>query len=379
MHLIRFFLLIIIFSTTSFVLAAESAKQALQDLDSINSAIAEIDDWLETASNRQSGAEKNLEEATREVAQVTQAMSSLESVIAEKQGELIDLQAHQNSIAKEISTQQILLQQAIRLAYITSDQSFLKILLNQEDFSESSRMLYYSRLFSEAQTAKIENYQASLIELATVNGNLSTTLIRLNEQQTQLNFQTTELTKARENRASALARVNREIAERNSALQNLEVSQAEIEALLEEIRRAMEGVTSFADVPPFEDARGELPLPTAGQITSQFGSRYGDGNLTRQGIMFSTQSGSPILAVHAGRVVFSDWLRGSGLLVIIDHGDGYMSLYGSNQSLAKRAGEWVDKGEVIATSGDNGIINRPGLYFEIRHRGEAQNPSSWLR
>jgi len=149
MHLTRFFLLSIIFSTTSFVLAAESAKQALQDLDSINSAIAEIDDWLETASNRQSGAEKKLEEATREVAQVTQAMSSLESVIAEKQDELIDLQAHQNSISKEISTQQILLQRAIRLAYITNDQSFLKILLNQENFSESSRMLYYSRLFSE--------------------------------------------------------------------------------------------------------------------------------------------------------------------------------------------------------------------------------------
>jgi murein hydrolase activator len=379
MHLARFFLLSVFISIASLVLAAENAEQAQEDLDAINSAISDISNWLQEASSRQSSAEQQLEAAALEVTQVTQAMTSLENTIAEKQNELIDLQTRQSSITEEISEQQTLLQQAIRVAYITNDQSFLKMLLNQEDFSESSRMLYYSRVFSEAQTAKIENYQASLIELAEVNDNLSMTLAGLNEEQTQLQLQSAELINAQENRATALVRVNAEIAERNSELENLEVSQAEISALIEEIRRAMEGVTSFADVPPFENSRGELPPPTSGQITSRFGSSYGDGNLIRQGIMFGAELGTPIQAVHAGRIVFSDWLRGSGLLVIVDHGEGYMSLYGSNQSLAKQAGEWVDVGDVIATSGNGGATNRPGLYFEIRHRGEAQNPASWLR
>ena len=379
MHLARFFLISVFLTVASLVLAAENAEQAQEDLDAINSAIADINNWLAEASRRQSSAEQRLQSAALEVTQITQAMSSLENAIIEKQIELVDLQTQQNVVTEEISEQQILLQQAIRLAYITSDQSFLKMLLNQEDISESSRMLYYSRVFSEAQTAKIGNYQASLIELGEINDNLSTTLTGLNAEQTQLRLQSEELKGAQENRESALARVNAEISERSNELENLEVSQSEIAALLEEIRRAMEGVTSFADVPPFENVRGDLPPPTSGPITSQFGSRYGDGNLTRQGIMFGAAPGTPIQTVHAGRIVFSDWLRGSGLLVIVDHGEGYMSLYGSNQSLAKQAGDWVDVGDVIATSGDGVASSRPGLYFEIRHRGEAQNPATWLR
>ena len=123
-----------------------------------------------------------------------------------------------------------------------------------------------------------------------------------------------------------------------------------------------------------------------GQLINPFGSRYGDCELRRQGITIEVSEGTPVQAVHSGRVVFSDWLRDSGLLVIVDHGQGYMSLYGANQALSKQAGDWVGAGDIVSTSGIANELagnrensqTRLGIYFEIRHHGEAQDPAQWL-
>ncbi|NKB33356.1 MAG: peptidoglycan DD-metalloendopeptidase family protein [Pseudomonadales bacterium] len=367
------------FSLASSLYGAEQVEQTQQELDSINSAISEISNWLDDASDRQSSAEQQLREAELEVTRVSQAISVLENTVAERETELSNLQAQQATLRSNIETGQTLLSQAIRMAYLSNDQNFVKILLNQEDISESSRMLHYSRVFSDSQINKIESYRNSLNELERVNESLAVTFNELNTQQQQLLSEAEALNDAKENRAGALSALNQDIATRNDELASLESSQAELAALLEEIRRAMEGVTSFADVPPFADERGSLPFPLEGSIATRFGSAYGDGNLIRQGITITAPIGSQVQGVHAGRVVFSDWLRGSGLLVIVDHGNGYMSLYGRNQTLALPAGEWVDVGDTIATSGDGGSSGNAGLYFEIRYRGEAQNPQNWLR
>lgn len=357
----------------------ENLDQSQQELESITTAISSITNWLEEASSQQSVAEQELREAELEVTRISRAINELETAATENQTELIQLQSQQQSLREQVENDRATLQQAIRVAYLTNDQSFLKILLNNEDISESTRMLHYSRVFSETQLSKIASYEATLEELASIDAALSATLAELNNQQQQLQNQASSFEAAKEERSRALVTLNNEIAARNSELTDLENNQAQLEALIAEIRRAMEGVTSFADVPPFTDARGSLPLPVSGSISTPFGSRYGDGNLTRQGITISAETGTPVQAVHAGRVVFSDWLRGSGLLVIVDHGNGYLSLYGANQSLAQEAGDWVDVGDVIATSGDGGPQGSPGIYFEIRHEGQAQNPQNWLR
>lgn len=369
-----------IYTATSFAQEnQENLDQTQQELESVNTAISSIANWLEEASSQQSVAEQELREAEREVTRVSRAVSQLQSTIAENQTQLVQLQNQQQTLNDQVENTRATLQQAIRVAYLTNDQSFLKMLLNHEDISESSRMLHYSRVFSETQLSNIANYQTTLEDLAGIDASLTDTLADLNNQQQQLQSEASALESAKEERSRALVTLNNEIATRSTELAELENNQAQLEALVAEIRRAMEGVSSFADVPPFVDARGSLPQPVNGSISTQFGSRYGDGNLTRQGITISTETGSPVQAVHAGRVVFSDWLRGSGLLVIVDHGNGYLSLYGANQSLTQEAGNWVDVGDTIATSGDGGPQGSPGIYFEIRHEGQAQNPQNWLR
>ena len=140
----------------------------------------------------------------------------------------------------------------------------------------------------------------------------------------------------------------------------------------------MEGVRSFADVPPFASAKGRLTQPLNGRFSSRFGERYGDGNLSRQGITIQAETGTPVRAVHAGLVVFADWLRGSGLLVIIDHGQGFLSLYGGNEALSAIAGNWVDAGDILSTSGTSISSGVDGLYFEIRRNGQPQDPNPWF-
>ena len=140
----------------------------------------------------------------------------------------------------------------------------------------------------------------------------------------------------------------------------------------------------FADIPqhlagaePFADLRGRLNWPLHGKIVERFGAAA-DGERSSQGVLIAARNGSDVRAVSHGRVVYADWLRGYGLLLIIDHGEGYLSLYGYNETLLKEAGDWVDAGDLIATSGDSGGRRTAGLYFELRHDGKAFDPSAWI-
>ena len=159
----------------------------------------------------------------------------------------------------------------------------------------------------------------------------------------------------------------------------LETQQSELQQLIEEITRALEGVSSFAQITPLADSRGSLPPPVDEPVAHAFGATYGGGSLVRKGLSYEPNPGNPVRAVHSGRVVFADWLRGSGLLVVLDHGQGYMSLYAHNEALTVISGDWVDAGEVLARSGTNSSDRNAGLYFEIRRNGEPQDPTAWLR
>ena len=363
----------------SLTFAAENSEQAQQELEATATAIQAIESWLTEANSRQTDEEQILRQAELALAAVSQSVLALQSQIDETEADLAELQIRQESLAQAKAAQNQILGQTIRAAYMAGNQSLLKMLLNQEDISRSSRLLHYYRVFSEAQLANIESYREVIEESNEVNRNLESRLYDLSHQRDEYASQVAELNAAKSARELALIELNQDIASRRSELEQLEINQAELLALVEEIRRAMEGIRSFDDVPPFEAQRGALALPAAGPLISGFGSRYGVGNLTRQGITIGVSEGTPVRAIHPGQVVFANWLRGAGLLLIVDHGDGYMTLYGSNQALAKQAGEWVDTNEVVATSGTGGEANSAGLYFEIRHHGQAQNPANWLR
>lgn len=364
------------FSTRSF--AAENRDQAQQELEAVDTAIEEIQSWLLDAHEKQSREEKNLQEAEKEIAAVSHSVSTIQENLSQTESQLDLLRNRSAQLESDKTGQGEILAQAIRTAYMAGEQSPIKLLLSQEDISEGARMLYYYRLFSESQVEKIEAFQNTLDEIAEVDRDLEGKADELSTQQNQLQRQVLALNEAKTGRERALLSLRASISSRGSELEQLEIDQAQLQQLIDQINRAIERIPPSVGQTPFIEQRGKLLLPAEGPILSRFGTRYGDGDLRRQGITIGVSEGTAVQAVHAGRIVFSDWLRGSGLLVIVDHGDGYMSLYGANQALSRQAGEWVNSGDILATSGAGSDQNPPGIYFEIRLHGEAQNPATWI-
>lgn len=364
-------------STKAF--AAENRDQAQQQLEAVESAIEEIQSWLFDAHERQTQEEQNLQSAEQEISTVRQSVNTTEQALSQTESQLDQLRNQSTQLESDKAEQSEVLSQLIRTAYMAGQQSPIKLLLSQEDVSESARMLHYYRLFSESQIEIIEEFQNTLDEIAEVNSQLASEAQELNTQQEQLQQQMLALDEARAAREQALESLKASISSRGTELEQLEINQVELQQLIDQINRAIERIPPAVVQTPFIEQRGNLQLPAEGPILSRFGSRYGEGDLRRQGITIGVDEGTPVQAVHAGRVVFSDWLRGSGLLVIVDHGDGYMSLYGANQALSRQAGDLVSAGEILATSGTGSNQNPPSIYFEIRLHGEAQNPASWLQ
>ena len=358
--------------------SARDDARARQQLEAVSTAIAEVESWLDRADSELDAGQEALRQAELEVSNLRQEISALESEIASTRADLTALRQRQQSLEQDKDNQATLLGDVLRAAYMAGDHNRLRLLLDGDDPSKAARLLHYAGEFSRHQLQLIEQFQTTLAELDSVQEQLDRQLADLGSQQQQLEQRSNRLAAARDERATALAALRGDIQSRNQELEQLQFDQAELEALLAEIARAMEGIRSFDDVPPMAGRQGSLDSPVDGPIVSRFGSTYGGGSLVRQGIIIAASEGSPVRAVHPGRVVFADWLRGAGLLIIIDHGDGYMSLYGGNEALASDTGDWVDRGDVIATSGRGSTASAPGLYFEIRRRGTALDPARWL-
>jgi septal ring factor EnvC (AmiA/AmiB activator) len=366
--------------------AAESSEQAQQDLAAVGNAIGEIQSWLIEAKSTQSIEIQNLQQADLQISTLSQSVTATQAALAETESEIAFLSREAGQLSSEKTAQSKILEQAIRTAYMAGNQSAIELLLNQEDISKSARMLHYHRLFTQAQLDSIASFQETLDEVQTVNQQLESNVADLEQEQLTLSNSLQSLSDSKIERELALNQLRADIASRSSQLEQLEIDQVQLQDLLEQINRAVADIPAGMQHSPFDEQLGKLPMPVTGQITDRFGSRYGEGNLTRQGITIAVSEGTPVQVIHPGRVVFSDWLRGTGLLVIVDHGSGYMSLYGANQALSKQAGDWVDTGDIVSTSGMANELTgnsgdtqaSPGMYFEIRHHGEAQNPAQWF-
>lgn len=361
--------------------AASSDRQALQELESVAAAIEDIRGWLNTA-NQTIGAEQSaLRQADNDLARLSNRTDQTHTSIQLAQTELDALTFEALALNVLKTGQATTLNQLIRAAYIRGAPNLLKDLFSQDDqdgITNAAQMLHYTLKYSEAQLQKINEFEALIKQIKKTEIATAAKVVELQEQDTALRNQLAALDSARLKKQNALMSLRTSIASKDQELEQLEINQADLQRLIEEIRIVMEGVRSFADVPPFASAKGRLTQPLNGRFSSRFGERYGDGNLSRQGITIQAETGTPVRAVHAGLVVFADWLRGSGLLVIIDHGQGFLSLYGGNEALSAIAGNWVDAGDILSTSGTSISSGVDGLYFEIRRNGQPQDPNPWF-
>jgi septal ring factor EnvC (AmiA/AmiB activator) len=240
-------------------------------------------------------------------------------------------------------------------------------------------MLTYYDYISEARTKRIKDYNQILTELDQITEQLEYQSAKLNLDRQSLSTERGALESEQKERQATIKSLNIEITRAGTRLENSIKDQKQLEDLLARIAEGVSNLPTQIDTIAFSSRKGNLLMPVSGTIKNRYGSSRGDGKLKWDGIIITAKTGDPVHAVHYGRVVFSDWLRGFGLLLIISHGEGYMSLYGHNQVLYRETGDWVTAGEIIATVGDTGGQLESGLYFEIRNEGKPTNPQQWCK
>lgn len=281
---------------------------------------------------------------------------------------------------KELQVQRKLLGKQIHTAYIMGQQAYFKLLLSQDDAAAAGRTLKYYDYFHRSRTERINRANTALGRFEQNKRDIEREKKRLIELRQYSRKKKTQLEDDSKQRRSMVASLNRQLQGKTSSLNRMLNDERQLQRLLDGIEKLMPDVLAIKKTQQaFRSLKGKLTWPAAGTVQRLYGRKRGGSKASWNGIIIRAKEGKGVHAVSHGRVAYADWLRGYGLLLIIDHGNGYMSLYGHNQSLFKETGDWVEAGEAIATIGNSGGHTQSGLYFEIRHKGKPTNPVNWCR
>lgn len=349
-----------------------------EQLEDLRERIGAIDKWLAEAEEDRSALERQLSATERRIGQLTRERRALRRQIEQQQQRLQQLEQEAARLSDTLERQRNSLRQQIRAAWMEGDAPALKVLLNEADPSRIARTLTYYEYLSRNTVERLEAFRRSLAALKQTQAEAQATRTHLAESEQDLARRQQQLSATRQSRERTLAALEADIRSRRNQRDELEADRKRLEALLEEVQRAIADIPAPNESQPFASLRNRLPWPVQGKVISGFGDRYADGKLRRTGLLIRTAEDAPVKAIHYGRVVFANWLRGFGLITIIDHGDGYMTLYGHSSSLFTSPGDWVEAGETIALAGRTGGTEEPVLYFEVRHNGKPDNPRRWL-
>ena len=354
--------------------AAQDISKARRDIDGITKRLNDLDVWFSDATRRQRDLQKEVRATDQSIADTSRDIRQIEAELQRVTTELAELERQRKTLAAQREEQAQLIAEHLAAAYRLSGEDYLKLLLNQEKPELIERMMRYHRYFSAARTETLAAYKETLVAL---EANTTATQAHeqlLAEQQHNLDSDREELRSKRQARERLLVELTTQMQDKKQQRTRLTEDRARLSALVAELQRR----AAAASTTTFARSKGKLPWPAAGKLAHRFGEPRSGGLLTWQGLFIDAPEGTPVAAVHSGRVAFSDWLRGYGLLTIIDHGSGYMSLYAHADVLYKQVGDQVQAGEKIAAAGRSGGQNESGLYFEIRSKGTVINPLAWL-
>ncbi len=287
------------------------------------------------------------------------------------------LEAQLEAKASELEQETRQLEAQVRSAYMSGKQERIKLMLNQHDPATLGRLMTYYRYLSEYRGDNIETVNARIGELNDLRERAAAEESRLAELASERTAELIELDNAQEERQQLLASLNAKIQEEGSEIDRLAAQEQDLARLIAELTSILSDYPITSEE-PFSEFKGRLTWPVAGSLLHDFGQPRADGRLKWNGVVLAAQRGREVRAVYHGRVIFADWLAGMGLLVIVDHGEGYLSLYGYNETTLKIAGDWVAPGDVLATVGDSGGQSRSALYFEIRQGTRPLNPRTWV-
>ncbi len=358
---------------------ADDAAQKRERLREVREQIEAVREDLAAQRQRRDEASQALARIEQEIGDIAGEMARLDQRIADNQQRLEKLEARRAALKDKLAAHRETLGQQLRAAYRMGRQPALRLLLRQDNPSTLARALGYYRYLNNARLAAIERARELVTEVEAVARETQATEEELAADRASLAQRRQDLQSARRERQAVIAELEASIDDKGERLEQLRASRNRLQELVRDLESALGDIPAAPlEEEPFGSRKGRLPWPVSGSVRRHFGEARAEGRMRWQGIVVDAEAGRQVGAVYYGRVVFADWLSGFGQLVIVDHLDGYMSLYGYNRRLLRTAGDWVVPGDPVATVGSSGGRNRAGLYFEIRKNGDPIEPKGWL-
>jgi septal ring factor EnvC (AmiA/AmiB activator) len=361
--------------------AQDDAGQRTQikerELEEVRERISDLKQSMDAAASDRDRLTADLQAAEISIAEKRQRLKDLERQRAystkrraELDNDIGEREADLAGEAKSLAAQ-------ARAAYMSGNQEKIKLLLNQRDPATLGRVMAYYGYLNDYRAGNIETVSARIRELAELRSQVAAEEARLSDLAKRQDQELRRLGEAQDERATLLAALKNKLAAEGREIEGLAAQEKDLARLIAELTSILSDYPISSEE-PFSEHRGGLTWPVAGTLLQDFGQPRVGGRLKWNGVVLAAPRGREVRSVYHGRVAFSDWLAGLGLLVIVDHGGGYMTLYGYNETTLKNAGDWVAPGDVIATVGDSGGQAQPALYFEIRKGKQPVNPRRWV-
>lgn len=374
--LVQYFLALLLFAP-GLVIADEAGVQEKQ-LKELKLRMKAVEKRLLSSQKNKSQQEVALRKIEKNLGLAAVSLRKVSKNLAATQSGINGLQQKQLLLIAAISEQKSLLAEQLRSAFLMGRQQQVKLVLNQEQPERLARVMKYHEYFNQARIDNVAELEAKIAELKNVEVSLKAEQFVLQDLVNKRQAERNKLKTAKARREKVLIEVRAKIKSTGNELQVLKENEKRLGNLLRSIRQAINDIPiQGQQTKPFSKLKGQLAWPLKGSLKKRFGNAKKSGRW--DGVLIAAKEGQAVRSISHGRVVYADWLRGYGLLIIIDHGEGYMSLYAFNQGLYREVGDWVDNGEQIASSGLSGGQQSAGLYFSIRKNGKPINPIHWCR
>lgn len=356
-----------------------TAEQARKAIARVNREIAELESMVLTRSSERAKLQTVLRDTDTAIATTNKTIDQIKRSIEELNRAINSLEADAVTLERDIASRQSQIEEALGAFSVLRQGGDLKILLGNSTAHEAERHQAYFDILLSNQLTQISAFKAAINALEDNQRVQETTRSDQQQARARLEDQRMNLLTQRKSQGSTITKLTALLERDGLQIKSLKEDSARLNTLLTELLRRIADLNLLGDFEDFASMAGSLRSPIKSSSKTRFGQKRDRGDLRWQGWLMPAKRGTPVRSIHFGRVVYADWLRGQGLLTIIDHGNGWMSLYGRNESLLKQTGDWVAPGEEIARVGSSGGATDPALYFEIRSDGTPVNPAKWIR
>ncbi len=347
-----------------------------QDLDKLRARIAALQKDFDKANDSRSEAADALRDSERAISDSNRALDALAQQQRAAHKELQALQQRTATAQAEIQGQQALLGRLLYQQYLEGgDQDYLRLLLNNDDPNQVARDLHYYEYIARGRAMALRSMRDSVARLQAVTDQARAKSVEIAALQADERQGLQQLEHDKRERQHTLDRIAQQLGQQRREIGRLQRNESRLSQLVEKLAHVLPGTNTA----PFQSLKGKLAMPVNGKVSNRFGAKRPESTLAWTGWFVRASARQPVKTVAGGRVVYADWLRGFGNLLIVDHGQGYLSLYGNNETLYKQVGDTLRAGDTVAAVGSSGGNEDSGLYFELRFEGKPFDPGKWIK